>query len=81
MHVISVYGTQDAVAAVEEMIDKVDVPSPNIEFTGHLVSGTSQINADDLPKELLPTARQLHGLFPYKGYRILETFLLCNRDG
>jgi hypothetical protein len=81
MHVIIVHGNPEAVAAVEEMVKKLDVPPPNIEFTVYLVSGLTQGAADDVPKELASTAKQLHGLFPYKSYRILQSFVLRNRDG
>ena len=39
MHMIVVYGTQDAVATVEEMVKRLDVAPPNIEFTVYLVLG------------------------------------------
>jgi hypothetical protein len=81
MHVIIVHGPPEAVAAVEEMVKKLDVAPPNIEFTVYLVSGLTQGAADDVPKELSSTAKQLHGLFPYKSYRILQSFVLRNRDG
>ncbi len=81
MHVILAYGTQDAVAAVEEMVRKLDVAPPNIEFTVYLVAGGAQSASDDVPKDLAATTKQLHALFPYKSYRILETFVLRNRDG
>ena len=81
MHVIVVRGTQDAVAAVEEMIRKLDVAPPNIELSVYLISGSLQNAAEDVPKELAPTAKQLHALFPYKGYRVLESFVQRGRDG
>lgn len=81
MHVIIVHGTSEAIAAVEEMIKKLDVPPPNIEFTVYLVSGLAQGTADDVPHDLAATAKQLHSLFPYKSYRILQSFVLRNRDG
>ena len=82
MHVIVVRGTTDAVAAVEAMVKQLDVAPQNIELTAYLVSGTSTgAVADDLPKELAATAKQLHGLFSYKSYRLLESFVLRGRDG
>ena len=84
MHVIIVRGTQDAVAAVEEMIKKLDVAQPNIELTVYLVAGgaeAKQGNAGDIPADLAPTVKQLHGLFTYKNYRLLESFVLRGRDG
>src|SRR6266851_941077 len=81
LHAIVVIGPAEVVAAIEAMVKKLDVPPPNIEFTVYLVSGTAQGMADDLPKELVPTAKQLHSLFPYKSYRLLESFGLRGRDG
>jgi hypothetical protein len=81
LHAIVAYGTTDALAVIEAMVKKLDVPTPNIEFTVYLVSGSAQNAAEDLPKELAPTAKQLHGLFPYKGYRLMESFVMRSRDG
>ena len=81
MHVIVVRGPQEGVAAVEEMVRKLDVAPPNIELTVYLVSGSAQGSADDLPKELAGAAKQLHALFPYTSYRLLESFVQRSRDG
>lgn len=84
MRVLVVAGPPDAVAAIEEMVKKLDVAPPraNIELTVYLVSGISQARAgDELPQELASTAKQMHGLFPYKGYRLIESFVLRSRDG
>jgi len=80
IHAITVYGTSDAVSAVEEMIKNIDVAPQNIEFTVYLLSGSAQA-PEDVPKDLASTVKQLHGLFPYKGYRVLESFVLRNREG
>lgn len=80
LHAISVWGTSEAVAAVEEMIKKIDVAPQNIELTVYLVSGSAQA-PEDVPKDLASTVKQLHALFPYKGYHVLESFVLRNREG
>ena len=36
---------------------------------------------DQLPDALASTAKQLHGVFAYKGYNLLESFVLRGRDG
>jgi hypothetical protein len=81
MHALVVYGTTEAVATVEEMVKRLDNAPANIELTVYLVSGSTQNAAEDLPKDLGPTAKQLHALFPYKGYRLLESFIQRTRDG
>ena len=81
MHVVVVRGTEDAVSTVEAMIHKLDVAPPNIELTVYLIAGSAQNSAEDIPKELASTAKQLHSLFPYKGYRLLESFVQRGRDG
>src|SRR5262249_53765435 len=81
LHALVVYGSADAVAAVEEMVRKLDVAPPNIEMTVYLISGSAQAGNEDLPKELAPTLKQLHALFPYKTYRLLESFVQRSRDG
>ncbi len=88
MRVLVVAGPPDAVSAIEEMAKKLDVapppppPHPNIEITAYLVSGTTQDRIGDaVPQELGSTAKQLHAVFPYKSYRLLESFVLRGRDG
>jgi hypothetical protein len=81
LHVIVAYGTAEAVAGIEEMVKKLDAPAPNIELTVYLVSGSAQNPAEDLPKDLVPAAKQLHALFPYKGYRVIESFVMRGRAG
>ena len=81
MHAIIVLGTSETVAALEDMVKKLDVAPPNVELTVYLVSGSSQGAADELPQDLASAAKQLHGLFQYKRYRMLESFVLRGRDG
>jgi hypothetical protein len=80
-HVIVVRGPAQQVAEYEEMVKKFDTPPPNVELTGYLVSGSTHETTDDLPKELAATARQLHGVFAYKSYRVFQTLILRARDG
>jgi hypothetical protein len=81
MGVLVVTGPEPAVATIEEMVKKLDVPPPapaltSLELTGYLVSGSLQSRADDIPADLAGTVKQLHSLFPYKSYRVLDTFVL-----
>jgi hypothetical protein len=80
LHVIVVSGYPDQVAEVEAMVKKLDVAPANIELTVYLISGNSRDAGDDLPKDLASTAKQLHGVFAYKSYRILQSFVLRDRE-
>jgi hypothetical protein len=53
----------------------------NVELTVYLLSGIVQAPAtDDVPQDLAATVKQLHGLFPYKGYKLAESFILRGRS-
>jgi hypothetical protein len=55
------------VAAVEDAIAKLDTPPTDFELTVYLISMVAQ-PGDQLPEALASTAKQLHGVFAYKGY-------------
>jgi hypothetical protein len=80
MHIIAVRGSDDMVAAYEEAVKKLDVAPLDFELTVYLISATPQ-PGDQLPDALASTAKQLHGVFAYKGYQLLESFVLRGRDG
>jgi len=52
----------------------------NVELTVYLVSGVQTPGGDDVPQDLAATVRQLHSLFPYKGYKLAESFILRGRS-
>jgi hypothetical protein len=83
LHVIAVSGTPEFVAAVTAAIKKLDVPvapEPDVELTVYLISGLAQGQAtDDVPQDLAPTVKQLHGLFAYKSYKLADTLVLRGR--
>jgi hypothetical protein len=84
MHVIAVRGAPDVVAAVVAAAKKLDVPpapAPNLELTVYLVSGSAQPQGnDDVPQDLASTVKQLHSLFPYKTYKLADSFVLRGRS-
>jgi hypothetical protein len=80
MHVIMVYGIESAVTQVEAMIHKLDVAPMEVDITVYILSASAQAG-DDLPKDLASTGKQLHSLFPYKGYRMVDFFVTRNREG
>jgi hypothetical protein len=88
--VIILRGNPDGVAMLEDAIHQLDVappppeaarPVPNVELTVHLVHGSMKDGQDSVPQDLAATVKQLHSLFPYKSYRVLDTFILRGRDG
>jgi hypothetical protein len=81
VNAIVIRGTSEAVTEVEEMIKKIDVAPHNIELTVYLLAGTPQAGAEDIPADLASTAKQLHSLFPYKTYRLMQSFVLRDREG
>ncbi len=54
--------------------------TPNVELTVYLLSGVQAPPSDDVPADLAATVKQLHSLFPYKGYRLTESFILRGRS-
>jgi hypothetical protein len=52
----------------------------NVELTVYLVSGVQTPAGDDVPQDLVATVKQLHSLFPYKGYKLGESFILRERS-
>jgi hypothetical protein len=80
LHVIAVRGTPEMVATLEDAVKKLDVAPLDFELTVYLISATPQVG-DQLPEALASTAKQLHGVFAYKGYQLLDSFVLRGRDG
>jgi hypothetical protein len=80
LHVMVVEAYPDALAEIEAMVKKLDVAPANIEMTVYLISGNARDATDDLPKDLASTAKQLHAVFAYKSYRILQSFVLRDRE-
>ncbi len=80
LHWIAVRGPADIVASFEEAVKKLDVPPASFELTVFLISTSGQ-GGDQLPEALASTAKQLHSVFAYKGYQLIESFVLRGRDG
>src|SRR5713226_2529576 len=85
MHMFAVSGPEDMVNAVAEAIKKLDVPPAvpkNIELTFFILLGSSQAGGESAktPADLEPVMKQLRGLFPYTGYRVLDTQLTRTRS-
>jgi hypothetical protein len=80
LHVIALRGRPESVAILEEAIKKMDVAPSDFELTVYLISTSAQAG-DQLPEALASTAAQLHGVFAYKGYQLLDSFVLRGTDG
>ena len=80
LHLLAVQGTPAMVATIEEAVKKLDVAPLDFELTVYLISTSAQ-SGDQLPEALASTAKQLHGVFAYKSYQLLESFVLRGRDG
>ncbi len=78
-------GPKDTVAGFEEIIKQLDVApvvKKDVETTVYMIIASAQsANAASLPPELDPVVKQLKNIFNYKGFRVLESFVLRSRDG
>jgi hypothetical protein len=84
LHMVSVRGTAESVAAAEDAVKKLDIAPVNVELAVYLLNGSpdaKQGGDEGIPTELASTVKQLRTLFTYKGYRLTESFVLRGRDG
>ena len=84
LHMIAVRASKETIDVIEEALKRIDVPRPakkNIEFTGYMILASSKTTDTTDAPELAPVIKQLRALFPYKGYRVVETMFLRSRDG
>jgi len=86
MHALAVEATKPSMAAIEEAIQRLDVPSAaskNIEMTAYLLIGSEGAGAEPgaMPKELDSVVAQLKNAFAFKNYRLLDTLALRTRVG
>jgi hypothetical protein len=76
-------GDSKTVEEVERLIKELDIPEsarpatrpqPNLELQVYVIAAGDEVNGDQpLPKVLDPALTQLRSLFPFRGYRLLET--------
>jgi hypothetical protein len=84
MHALAVAGTPETMKAVEEAIQRLDIPSAtprDVELAFYLVVGGEDGAAGLVPKELEPVVAQLRNAFAFKNYRLLDTLTLRTRAG
>jgi hypothetical protein len=78
-------GPKETVAGFEEIIKQLDVPpviKKDVETTVYMIVASMQAaNSTPLTPDLDPAVKQLKGIFNYKSFRLLESFVLRSRDG
>lgn len=80
-HVI-LTGPKEAVTGFEEVVKQLDVIKKDVETTIYMIVAAPQsASAAALPRELDPVVAQLRTVFSYKGFKLLDTFVLRSRDG
>jgi hypothetical protein len=82
--VLAVRAPKEVLDAIEDAIKRLDVPPPpakNIELSVYLLIASIQDNAENkLPAELEPVVKQLKSMFSYRGFRLLDTLLMRQRE-
>ena len=85
MHAIAVTATATGMAAIEDAIKRLDVPSSapqNVELTAYLLNGGDTDGASgNLPKELDSVITQIKSAFAYKNYKLGDILTLRGRTG
>ena len=78
-------GPKAAVDGTEALIKQLDVAAPprkNLELTVYMVAASTQPSSGSpLPDALAPVTTQLRAVFPYKGFRLIDSFVLRARLG
>jgi len=87
LRVLAVDATPETMAAIEDAIKRLDVPSAaptNIDLTVYLVvghEGDSPAGAVPVPKDLDSVVTQLKSAFAFKSYSLLDVLALRTRTG
>jgi len=86
MHALAIEASAEAMHAIEDAIQKLDVPAAmpkNIEMTIFLLVATDAAApvGSAIPKELDDVATQLKNTFPFKNYGLLDVLTFRTRTG
>jgi hypothetical protein len=87
MRVLAVDAAQSTMAAIEDAIKRLDVPSAaatNVDLTVYLVvgrEGESPAGSSALPKDLDSVVTQLKNAFAFKSYSLMDVLALRTRTG
>jgi len=84
MHALAVSATPEAMAAIDDAIKRLDVPSAapqNVELTAYLLIGSQveSTTAAALPKDLDGVLTQLKTAFAYRNYSLMDVLSLRTR--
>jgi hypothetical protein len=84
LRALSVRAPKEVLAAIEESLQRLDVPQPaakNIDLNAYLLTASQQGATGNIPPELDPVVKQLKTIFNYHNFRLLGTLALRGRDG
>ena len=84
LHVLAVSAPAETIAAIEDAIKRLDVPSAapkDINLTAYLVLASERADVNEVPAELQPVTKELRGIFAYKSFRMLDTILVRTQPG
>jgi hypothetical protein len=84
LKVISVRAPKEVLAAIEESLQRLDVPqvpAKNVQLEAYLLTASGQGSSVNIPADLEPVIKQLKSVFNYQGFRLLGTMSLIGRDG
>ena len=85
-NVVVVKTSPDLAPALDELVKRLDVTTPkpeNIDLTFYVVQATKEPAADagPFPPQLQSALNQIHAIFPYRSFRLLDTlFARCLTD-
>ncbi|MFN7918835.1 MAG: hypothetical protein U0Q16_01990 [Bryobacteraceae bacterium] len=83
-HTIVLNAPAENVAMMEALIKQLDTPAApvrNVEITAYMLLGVSQAGEASVPADLAPVVKQLRDIFPFTGYRLLETMQIRTQEG
>jgi hypothetical protein len=88
MHALAIEASPEAMRAIEDAIQKLDVPAAmpkNVEMTVFLLvasdSAATAAAGGPIPKDLDSVATQLKATFPFKNYGLLDVLTFRTRTG
>jgi hypothetical protein len=84
LKVISVRAPKEVLAAIEESLQRLDVPqvpAKNVQLEAYLLTASGQGSSVNIPADLEPVIKQLKSVFNYQGFRLLGTLYLLGRAG
>jgi hypothetical protein len=85
LHVVAVSAPAPAMSAIEDAINRLDVPAAapkDIDLVVYMVLASEQSAAGEgLPPELQSAADELKKIFSFKSFRLLDSILLRTQPG